>query len=899
MYRFHLIPPPRFGTFCRRGANAGLVLGRCSPEESNRAFATPKWNERRGMLALPWHRMGLGRMDRRFLSLAVCLVISAVAAHADDGADPPPPEATSTEGAEAVTAVATIDPAAVEEISIDPPSFELTHSRAVQRILVSGKIGEAVVDLTDSATVESSDPAVVRIDDLREASAVGDGAAEVVATFGAHSARAPVRVQNSGTPQPISFPNEIEPILSKLGCNSGGCHGKSGGQNGFRLSLLAYQPEADFEYIVKEARGRRVFPAAADQSLLLRKATGRLPHGGGKRMRPDDANHQLIVAWIRQGMPYGDGDPVVARIDVHPPERVLGRSAVQRLRVSATYSDGRVEDATRQAQFQSNDESVATVDDDARVRTQEQSGEAAIMVRFQGQVTVFRAIVPMGRAADDGGLAAVGEVDRLVQRKWKDLGLAGSRRTTDGEFVRRLYVDLCGRLPTAREVVAFVNSSNPAKRRALVDELLESADYASHMAMIWGAVLQNKRSGRTDYAPGTHAMSLWLKDAFHRDMPYDEFVRAVLTSTGTPVENPPVVWYRQVRTPEQNVDNVSQLFLGTRIQCAQCHHHPFERWGQDDYAKFASFFARVGRKPYQNTATGEAEEAVFVARGGLAKHPATQKEMNPAGLGAPEVAVAPGEDPRAKLVDWMTAPDNPYFARALVNRLWGHFFGRGIVEPVDDMRVTNPPTNPALLDWLAKDFIDHGYSVKHAIRTIVNSSTYQLASEPNESNAPDRQNFARYYPKRLPAEVLLDAIDAVTGAKTEFSYPGEMRAVDLPDENVSSYFLDIFGRPARQSSCECERTNDANLSQALHLLNSQEIQSKIASDAGRASKLAADERPLAEKIRELYLSFFSRPPTEEEMKIAGEYVESKEDKRAAFQNLIWALINTKEFQFNI
>jgi cytochrome c553 len=830
-------------------------------------------------------------MDMRWLVLTACFGFCGLAAIAGEGDELPAASASPTG--------APIDPAAVEEIWIDPANFDLSHARAVQRILVSGRIGDAIVDLTDAATVESSDPTVVRVDELREASAAGDGAAEVIATFGSHTVRASVRVENAGTPRPISFTNEIEPILSKLGCNSGGCHGKSGGQNGFRLSLLAYQPEADFESIVKEARGRRVFPAAADQSLLLRKATGRLPHGGGKRMQRDDANHQLIVAWIRQGMPYGDGDPVVVRIDVHPQERVLGRNAVQRLRVAATYSDGRVEDATRQAQFQSNDESVATVDDDARVRTHEQSGEAAIMVRYQGQVTVFRAIVPMGRATAGGDLEAVGEVDRLVQRKWKDLGLAGSRRTTDGEFVRRIYVDLCGRLPTAREVVAFVNSGAPAKRRALIDELLESADYASHMAMIWGALLQNKRGGRADYAPGTHAMSLWLKDAFHRDMPYDEFVRAVLTATGTPVESPPVVWYRQVRTPEQNVDNVSQLFLGTRIQCAQCHHHPFERWGQDDYTKFASFFARVSRKPYQNTASGEAEEAVFVARSGLARHPATGKEMNPAGLGGPEVAVAAGEDPRAKLVDWMTAPDNPYFARALVNRLWGHFFGRGIVEPVDDMRVTNPPTNPALLDWLAKDFIDHGYSVKHTIRTIVNSSTYQRASEPNASNAPDRQNFARYYPKRLPAEVLLDAIDAVTEAKTEFSYPGEMRAVDLPDESVSSYFLDVFGRPARQSSCECERTSDANLSQALHLLNSQEIQAKISADAGRASKMASDERPLAEKIRELYLSFFARSPTDEELKIAGEYIESKEDKRAAFQNLIWALINTKEFQFNI
>lgn len=793
-----------------------------------------------------------------------------------------------------------LDPATISSIEIEPSVIELAHARSLQRVLVSGRLGDRLVDLTDVAHIESSNAGVVAVNSLREAVPVADGAAEIIASFGPHKAKAVVTVRDRESTRPISFTNEIEPVLSKLGCNSGGCHGKSGGQNGFRLSLLAYQPEADYEYIVTEARGRRVFPAAPAQSLLLRKATGRLPHGGGKRMVPDDDSHQLLTDWIRQGMPYGAQDPKVVRIEIFPQQRVMDRQSTQRLRVTATYSDGRNEDVTRQVQFQTNDESIATVDDTARVTTHDQNGEAAIMARYQGQVAVFRASVPTGKTLPASSDFVVGnEVDRLTSRKWKDLGLAPSRRTTDAEFIRRVYIDLCGKLPPADDVKAFVGSAQRDKRAKLVEQLLDSLDYASSMAMKWGAVLQNKREGRGDYAPGTHAMSLWLKEAFHDDMPYDEFVREILTASGTAVDNPPVVWYRQVRSPEQNVDNVSQLFLGTRIQCAQCHHHPFEKWGQDDYFKFASFFARIGRKPYGAMESGEPEEAIFVSRSGNAKHPVTGQDLKPAGLGGPELDVAAGEDPRQKLVDWMTGPDNPYFAKALVNRLWGHFFGRGIVDPLDDMRVTNPPSNPELLDWLAKDFVAHGYSIKHSLRTILSSSTYQLASEPNDYNKDDRQNFARYYPKRLPAEVLLDAIDSVTLTRTDFSFPGEMRAVDLPDENVGSYFLDIFGRPARQSSCECERTGDANLSQALHLLNSQEIQTKVAAESGRASKLAEDARPIADKVRDLYLVFFARQPTDNELQTAAGYVESKDDKRAAFQNLIWALINTKEFQFNI
>lgn len=790
-------------------------------------------------------------------------------------------------------------PLTVDSISIEPQTIVLDHARSRVRLVVTGHQQTSLVDITPNVELTPVDPNIARVEGL-DILPVHDGQTELVAKLGSFEARVPIHVSNHDQPRPISFLNEVEPVLSKLSCNSGGCHGKSGGQNGFRLSLLAYQPEADYAAIVKEGRGRRLFPAAPAHSLFLRKATGELPHGGGKRMAVGDHNHNLIADWIRQGMPNQDNDPHVVKIDITPHARVLGRKSHQHLRVVASYSDGRQEDVTRQVQFQSNDEAVAQIKDDARVETLDQSGEAAIMARYMGQVAVFRASVPVGKPLPPQiDFAVTNKVDELTQKKWIDLGLVPSRRTNDHEFVRRLYVDLCGRLPKPDEVQSFIESTDPEKRNALIDRLLDGTEYAAHFAMKWGAILQNKRAGRADYTAGTHAMSLWLKDAFHRDMPYDQFVRSILTATGTPTENPPVTWYRQVRTPQQNVDNVSQLFLGTRIQCAQCHHHPFEKWSQDDYYSFAAFFARVGRKPFENSDNGEPTEAVFVARAGNVTHPNTQAVMKPAGLDGPKLDLAAGIDPRAKLADWLTDPANPFFAKALANRVWGHFFKRGIVEPIDDMRVTNPPTNPELLDWLATDFREHGWSVKHLVRTIARSSTYQLASEPNDFNSQDSQNFARFYPRRLSAEVLLDAIDVVTQTRTSFSFPEEMRAVDLPDEQISSYFLDIFGRPQRQSSCECERTNDANLSQALHLLNSPDIQGKLTSDSSRASKLAADPRPDDEKVRELYITFYARQPTPEEMKVATDYLAKQADKKVAYQNILWALINTKEFQFNI
>jgi hypothetical protein len=532
------------------------------------------------------------------------------------------------------------------------------------------------------------------------------------------------------------------------------------------------------------------------------------------------------------------------------------------------------------------------------VTTRDYSGETAIMARYQGHVAVFRASVPTGSSANLAEFTRRNVVDELVARKWRDLGLTPSAPASDQQFVRRLYVDLVGRIPTVAETRRFLDSTAADKRDRLVDELLASPDYAAFMALKWGAILQNKRGDRGENAFGTHAMALWLKDAFHADLPYDVFVRAILTASGTPDLVPPVMWYRNVRTPEENVDNVSQLFLGTRIQCARCHHHPFEKWSQDDYWGMAAFFGRVGRKKFVDHSGGPANEAVFVRRSGAINNPKSGQPANPKGLDAAALDVAPGDDPRRLLADWLTGPAGSMFSQALVNRLWGHFFNRGIVEPIDDMRVTNPPSNPALLEALAEDFKKNGYSVRRTIRLICTSATYQLSSEPNEQNQRDRQSFARYYPRRLQAEVLLDALDLVSGVGTDFGYPAGTRAVDLPDERINSYFLDIFGRPQRKSSCECERSADANLSQTLHLLNSMELHGKLVHATGRAARLAADPRPDHEKVTEIFALIFSRPPRPDELKVAIAHITGNKNKHEAYQNLLWALINTKEFLFN-
>jgi hypothetical protein len=789
-----------------------------------------------------------------------------------------------------------VDPSQIAALAVSPQAIQLSGIDATVQMLVTGKLANGhEVDLTRKATYQLHDASRATVDPTGLVRPLADGQTTLTVSFGSHTLTVPVAVRNIAEPLPINFANQIVPTFTKLGCNAGGCHGKASGQNGFKLSLLGFEPDYDYEALVKEAKGRRLFPAAPEASLLLLKATARVPHGGGKRMEVGSPEYQLIRRWIAAGLPYGKpDDPTVTKITVEPEHRVVFRGGQQQLRVVAHYSDGSTADVTRQAQYQSNASEVAQVGEDGLVYVGDQSGEAAIMARYQGLVAVFRATVPLGVPTPAWEFPISNFVDRHTSRKWRELGIVPSEICSDEEFIRRASLDICGTLPTPDEVRQFCADSDPQKRAKLVDRLLERPEYADFFALKWADILRVVRGTDNENRYGTFAFWRWIREQIHKDTPYDQFVLGVLAAQGNMRDHPPVAWYRQVTTVEQAVDDTAQVFLGLRIQCARCHHHPFEKWSQDDYYGFAAFFARVARKPGDL----RQEEQIYLNPNARVVHPKKGNVMKPKGLDGPEFDVGPDEDPRVYLVQWLRDPQNPFFARAICNRMWAHFFGRGIVDPEDDMRVTNPPTNPELLNDLARDFIENGFRLKHLVRVICTSTTYQLSCLPNEWNKQDTQNFARYYPKRLPAEVLHDAIVQVTNVPTQFSgMPLGTRAIQLPDEAITTYFLTVFGKPTRQSACECERAADANLAQSLHLLNSQEIQSKVADGNSRASLLARDSRPDDEKLRELWLWCFARKPKPEELDPALKYVQSKQDKKQAYEDVLWALINTKEFLF--
>jgi hypothetical protein len=795
---------------------------------------------------------------------------------------------------------------ATRRIRISPSHADLLGPDAVQQVAVDGLEGErAPIDLTGRTTYRSEDAAVAEVDSNGLIVAKGEGTTRVIAQVGEMVDRVAVTVKAFAAAPPPHFANQVVPVFTKLGCNSGGCHGKASGQNGFRLSLLGFEPALDYETLVNEDRGRRIFPAAPARSLLLQKATGLVPHGGGKRMAEGSHEYRILLRWVQSGSPLGRAnESPLDRIEIYPSSRRLSRGTSQQVVVTARYNDGRIEDVTRWAQYQSNDVEVADVTEAGQVRTVGLSGQAAIMARYQGKVAVFRATVPVARG--DGKPTATvfrpaNAIDRLALKQWQSLGIEPSDLCGDAEFIRRVSLDITGTLPTAGQTRTFVADSKTDKRERLVDSLLEQPEYANYFAIKWADILRNKRDGKAEYAQSTYRFHDWIRENLAKNVAYDRFVREILTASGTPENAPSVMWYRKKKKTDEYVDDAAQVFLGMRLQCAKCHHHPFEVWGQDDYYGFAAFFARVKRKPLGDARKdGLKEDVIFSARSGNVSHPKTGRSMEPRGLGDRQVLIPANEDPRDRLVDWMASPSNPYFARALVNRYWSHFFGRGIVEPLDDLRLTNPPSNPELLDALADSFMKSGYDLKALVRLIATSSVYSLSSIPNESNARDKQSFARHYPRRLGAEVLLDAISQVTGSPTTFAgFPSGTRAIELPDEGIPSGFLDAFGRPKRDTACECERTSDASLGQSLMLLNSTDVQTKLTSPGGRAQRLAEDVRSDEAKVAELFWDAFGRAPGSGEIATALSFLAANPNKKQlAYEDIIWALLNAKEFQFN-
>lgn len=804
-------------------------------------------------------------------------------------------------------------PEQVAKLVVHPTAVALKSRDDSTQLVVTATLKDGrLQDLTQAVKFAVVDGKTVTVSPTGRVLPNVNGSTEITVSYGTLSAQVPVLASQIDMNLPINFPNQVVPVFTKLGCNSGGCHGKASGQNGFRISLLGFEPEFDYMTLVKEARGRRLFPASPDQSLFLLKAIGAVPHGGGKKMGPGSDEYKIIRRWIAAGAPYGaESDPTVAKISVYPEHRILTRQNTQQFAVYAHYTDGTTEDITRRAQYESNDAEIASVDGNALVTTLNQSGEAAIMARYQGRVAVFRTTVPLGTPTPKWEFAEKTVVDQFTAKKWKDLGLVPADLCSDEVFVRRVMLDLTGTLPTPKQVLAFLADTSKNKRDKLIDQLLETSAYSDYFANKWADVLRVKRRGEQQRAAGTFAFHAWIQEAVAADMPYSDFARHILTATGDETNNPATVWYKELEKPENYVDDVAQVFLGQRLACANCHHHPYEKWSQDDYWGFAAFFGRVGRKeltkPGFDAQRGQIKtQVIFTRTTGTVSNKRTNKPAAIKPLDGAPMEVAAEDDPRNKLIEWMVDLKNPFFAKAVANRYWAHFFTRGIVDAPDDMRVTNPPSNPDLLDALTQNLIDNQFSLKSLIKTIVKSRTYQLSSVPNDFNKHDKQNYARYYPKRLGAEVLLDALNQVTDSTQQFNgLPRDKnapnRAIQLPDESFSSYFLEVFGKPQRISACECERVNEANLAQALHLLNSDEVQGKLTRGNGRADMLSSinDKRPEAEKIEELFLWALARKPTESDLKTALDHIQKNEkNKRQAYENILWALLNTKEFVFN-
>jgi hypothetical protein len=791
--------------------------------------------------------------------------------------------------------------ATADEVSVFPSSFTLHGKAARQRLIVTVTGYGKPTDATATAKFQSETPAVARVSADGIVTPVGDGNATIVATVNGTTAKTTVHVTGGADFLPVTFEKDVLPILARAGCNAGACHGKSRGQNGFQLSLLGFDPEFDYLAITREARGRRILPASPENSLMLLKPSGQLAHGGGIRLPKDGAYYDTLLRWIAAGTPRTPAtQPALVRISVEPAERLLAKNAEQQLVVTAHYADGSTLDVTHLASFQSNESPIAAVNAEGRLKAGPLPGEAAIMCRFMEKFAVCNVAIPLAGAVAPELYAKLPRrnfIDSLVWDKLQRLGITPSAPSSDAAFHRRAYLDVIGRLPSPEETRAFLADKAADKREKLIDRLLDRPEYADYWANQWADLLRPN-----PYRVGIKAvMSLdgFLRESFRQNKPYNQFVREILTAQGSTFKSGAVTVFRDRREPDEITTMVSQLFLGVRLECAKCHHHPFEVWSQDDFYSFAAYFARIGRKGIGlSPPISGSEEVIFTAAKGEVRHPVSGKVLAPRPLFGKAPAIADGTDPRKALADWLVSDDNPYFAKVIVNRVWASIMGRGLVDPVDDLRASNPPSNGPLLDALAVQFRKDGYDLKKLIRTITTSYVYGLGSLPGERNVGDTRYHSRHYRQRLRAEVLLDAVCDITGvAETFAAMPPGSRAMELWTVRSQSVFLDSFGRPDPNQDPPCERTSDTTVVQVLHLMNAPGVHKKIVSDVGRAAKLAASKLTPAEIVEELYLLVYCRLPSEPERGIGKRVFEQAASRREATEDLLWALLNTPEFVF--
>lgn len=712
-----------------------------------------------------------------------------------------------------------------------------------------------------------------------------------------------------------SFLNDVVPILTRQGCNQGACHGKGAGQNGFRLSLRGYAPESDFRWITREMDGRRIDSANPEASLLLRKATADAPHEGGKVFGPESREYSVLANWIKAGAPGPQkSDAKLLKLDLVAGANVLKIGDKSRLEAIGHFSDGSRRDVTWLTKFESNDPGIAVVSAEGEVLAR-RPGETAIRAAFQTEVAVAIITVPFPNQVDATRFAARNNfVDDHVFAKLNQLRIEPSDNCTDAEFIRRVMLDAMGTLPTAEEAKAFLDDRAPDKRAKLVQSLLNRSELTDYWTLILADLLQNRKERDHDVrgTKGVREFHAWIRKQVAENRPWNELARDVLTATGSSASEPAIGYYvvtvGEHREAEKSevVASVAQAFLGTRIGCAQCHNHPLEKYTQDDFYHFAGFFSRVRlerKDPKQGTTSLKVSHAdQNQNRNPIGvRQPRTNEFLRPQPLDRSPTDLKPGDDPRQKLVAWMTDPSNEYFAGAMVNRIWKHFFGAGLVEPVDDLRATNPPTNPALWKALVADFVAHKYDLRHLMQVIMNSRAYQLSSSTRPGNETDTRFYSHYYARRLPAEVLLDAISQSTGIADRFpGYPYGVRAIQLPDPGMSSYFLSLFGRSDRVTACACERNGEVTMPQLLHLQNGEGISNKIRTGDGRLTKWMKELKEPEKIAQEMFLTALSRLPTEGELAAIRSAIaeETEKNREIVYRDLFWAVLNSKNFSFN-
>ena len=696
----------------------------------------------------------------------------------------------------------------------------------------------------------------------------------------------------------ISFRNHVQPVLAKAGCNAGACHGAAAGQNGFRLSLRGYDDEGDFITLTRQSQGRRINAADPGRSLLLLKATGAIPHKGGERFKVDSLEYKTLADWIAAGTPGPkDSDARIERLEVFPSHIVLTNGATQQLTVTAHFNNGRSENVTKWVKYTAANASVAVVNDMGLVNVVGH-GEGAITAWYLSRIAIGTVSVPFTNSLSPDVFANAERrnfIDELVLKKLKDLNIEPSPRSSDSEFIRRVYIDTIGTLPSAEETRKFLADTTTSKRDVLIDELLERAEFADYWSYQWSDLLLV--SSKKLRPSSMWSFYNWIHDNVSANTPWDVMVRNIVTAQGSTVQNGAANFYTIHDNPADLSETASQAFLGMSINCAKCHNHPMEKWTNDQYYQMANLFARVRTK----NGSEDGERIVFAAASGDLVQPLRGKPQTPAPLDGAALPHNFSGDRREPLAAWLTSPENPYFTRAIVNRVWANFFGVGLVENVDDLRMTNPASNEELLSATAAHLVEKKYDLKSLMRTIVQSATYQRTSESLPANKGENRFYSRYYPKRMMAEVLLDAYSQVTGAPTEFkNYPKNLRAIQLPDSKVDSYFLGSFGRPEREKTCSCERTSEPSVTQVLHIFNGDTLNQKLAAKENRISKLLDSKKPAPELIDEIFLSALSRVPTSEE-KLKFQYaLESAkpEELRAALEDTYWALLSSKEFIFN-